>query len=861
MRKLIIFFLTVCVLILPGCAREDSQIQPTQSAEVLEQQVQQASANLKQNLKIDDAQLDDISVAQVQTYEDETIVRYVQTYRGVEIYGSSMVTTSTDEEYFGGTYYDLADAFGEDFDALVEEASTVPEWMHTVIYEDETLVFLPETLRAVIYITSDNCAVVAREFEIVLSDANVSYPFRVVTDVSGQICYTYDCLVSSYQTAEVKSGKRTMEVIRVGEKYYAYNEEHNYYVLYTDSYKGIEDKYIHNNGAELDLSLMYSSASAAWNNGRSKTIFDTMDVYNNVAAWYSETFSYRGIDGIGGTGILVVMDEFGDIAQNRGERGYLIVAGTTKGGIGVVQAPEILAHEYAHAVIRNICGLKTINEQAALHEGIADTFAALYMADGKWHIGAAVAADGGSERIIPDIRKTMDDYVYDNTDDYDISKKRNPTDLGSWDTIRFNISRGTTGVFDFDMDSSTAHAHENGEIISSTLHQVWERAFQKDDDAFSKVLYRSLHYLTCDSDFADFREAFLYAMRLSYPAEKVAAAQGCFSNAGIEQKKSGRIVTIQKQTAGSDEITLEDMMSLPYKDLKEMVWDEFHVSSSFDTPDTWGVQCSIGECYYTIYYYGYDFEDEDALPSQVSGQDFRKTGKKMAICDVIRTGMTYAEIAGAADVPEPYHSQVCWTTSFQMSCYFVRLFFEGDAEPGELYSAEISLDEYGINPDTANPDSEMNARYLLDYCRANYATISKELADSCYTWQDSYYEEAWYYTCNIGSVLELVFSFTSDYEDLAAMPYCVTINDSMYWTWSGSSSAAELLPGLVMGMTYAEASEVIELTSLDLAPAQSWTEPVYLAFAGDYGCSLELYFVGSSEDTAVLVSITAIPIG
>lgn len=303
------------------------------------------------------------------------------------------------------------------------------------------------------------------------------------------------------------------------------------------------------------------------------------------------------------------------------------------------------------------------------------------------------------------------------------------------------------------------------------------------------------------------------------------------------------------------------MMSLPYKDLKEMVWDEFYVTNSFDTPDTWGVQCSIGECYYTIYYYGYVFEDEDALPSQVSGQDFRKTGKKMAICDVIRTGMTYEEIAGAADVPEPYHSQMGWTTSFQMNYYFVRLFFEGDAEPGELYSAEISLDEYGVNPDTANPDSEMNTRYLLDYCTATYADIYEEFQYASYTCPDIYGDggNVWNCSCMIGQGLSLVFDFASDYEDPAAVPIYARIDDFMYW--SGSTTGAELCPGLAMGMTYEEASRTVDLTALEWAPEQTWSEPVYLSYGSAAGCALEMYFIGSSEDSAILVSVNATPIG
>lgn len=844
MKRFAILLILCCFLILPGCTRKHSQ--PAQPSEASKQQIEQAFENLQQNLGIKDDKLDEISIDQTQTYEDETIVRYVQTYRGVEIYGSSIVATSADEEFFGGTYYDLTDAFGEDFDAQVEEASAIPEWMKS----NDSVFVDTESVHPVIYITEDDQAIIARSFQLQIQTLSGLEIIEFVTDLAGRTLFEYSSLNALDGFNAVSVNDDSCTIVKEDNIYYAYNEEYNFYGIdkvYSKSSQFDVGDYseIRNNTRYLicNEDMVYSKASSNWSSGDAKLILDAMTAYYDVADWYYKTFGYRGLNGSNGLSAVVVCKDMGrTVAANNTNILIMIQP-------NVLTEPEVLAHEFGHSVFNQLTGNNrpVKNETAALAEAICDTLGALYMHDGNWHLAESF---GEKSKNIPAENRTMDDYRYDNDVEifgWYIDWYNDVLDAGS---ELLGINR-----------SSTDQQYENSYIISNTLYKIWKGVLKEDYDALGEVLFRSLRYLPSNADFSDFREAFLYSMRLSYPVEKVATAQGCFSNAGIEQKEEGRIVTIQKQTAASDEITLEDMMSLPYKDLKNMVWDEFYVSSSFDTPDTWGVQSSIGECYFTIYYYGYDFEDKDALPSQVSGQDFRKTGRKMTICDVIRTGMTYEEIAVVADVPEPVLTQAGWTTSFPMNYYFVKLFFEGDTEPGELHSAEISLDEYEGNPDAAGPDSGMNTRYILAYCLADYGTIYADFGDSSYTNPDIYGDgsNVWNCTCMLGEGLSLVFDFASDYEDPAAMPIYARIDDFMYW--SGSTTGAALCPGLSMGMTCAEAAATIGLTPLELAPEQTWSEPVYLSYGGDAGCSLELYFIGSSEETAVLVSVNAIPIG
>ena len=89
--------------------------------------------------------------------------------------------------------------------------------------------------------------------------------------------------------------------------------------------------------------------------------------------------------------------------------------------------------------------------------------------------------------------------------------------------------------------------------------------------------------------------------------------------------------------------------------------------------------------------------------------------------------------------------------------------------------------------------------------------------------------------------------------------FYAAIDDLMFY--SGDSSGAEICPGLNMGMTYRQAAKALDLSELSFAPEQRWTDPVYLCYGSAAGCALELYFVGSSEDSAILVSVNATPIG
>lgn len=149
------------------------------------------------------------------------------------------------------------------------------------------------------------------------------------------------------------------------------------------------------------------------------------------------------------------------------------------------------------------------------------------------------------------------------------------------------------------------------------------------------------------------------------------------------------------------------------------------------------------------------------------------------------------------------------------------------------------------------------ADYLLDYSHLTYGELYDIFWASAYSSpQDG---NVWNYACMLGEGLGMVFTFASDYEDPNARAIFISIDDFLYY--SGDTCGVALCPGLEFGMTYREAAKNLDITQPEFAPEQRWTEPVYVCYSSAMGCALELYFVGSDPDDAVLVSIYATPVG
>lgn len=702
-RKGLPVLLIIAALICGGAAlglylnmdRPEAELSEPPAQEVLDRNTEA----LRSRLGLTDAQISELEVTGTGSYEGETIVRYAQTWQGVEIYGSSIVTTSGDPDYLAGTWYDLSEAFGEDFDALVAQASEIPEWMTSREADGALLTYNTDSLRPVIYITEENTAVIARCFTLEATCDGEKRELEMVTDIPGEILY--DCRelsgIEGYRVVTVKgSMKNPCQLVAQGDTFYAYNEEYNFYAAATiyktksdvdrDEYQIIKDGRKQVIG---DESLIYSRDSRKWTGGNADMILRAMTSYYNVLDWFYQTFGYRGLDGQGGLSAILVVKDMGSSPAANDSSVMLLVQPD------VLKAEEVLAHECTHTMFHVFSGTRgmTKNQTAALNEALADVFGCLYQdakGDSSWIIGANLD-DPDDAKNIPGTFKTMDDYQYDVDEDY-------PFDWMDKINRKLYKSAGIELV-------STGSRYDNAYIITNTMYRIWKNVFRKDSDLFGQALYRSMRYLPADPDFSEFRAAFLYTLEKMYGSKKADAAADEFKKAKIYEEVQDAVVRIAAAVKDRDEV------------------------------------------------------------------------------------------------------------------------------------------------------------YLLDYCSMDFASIRDTFIYNYYTNPDIYGDggNVWNCTCMLGEPLSMVFDFASDYEDPDAMPIYVRINDLLYW--SGESTGAKLCDGLAFGMTWAEVSGSLDITELDWAPEQRSPEPVYICYGGAEGCALELYFTGSSMDTAILVAVNAIPAG
>ena len=217
----------------------------------------------------------------------ETIVRYIQTCGGVEIWNSDIVVSDAENPALVGNYLDLSDAFGSEFETLKNEAGTLPDWMQ----DTEEIRFDKNTLRPVIFIDEDQTAYMARFVTVtVTGEDHVELRADLVLSLDGETMYDYvpeaepDMYDSdSFDPATLYGSEIQVEGARIGNKYYAYDQTRNYYV-YSRSGKGIKSKklqktlkkYLEADGMAVDPAYMYSLRSDQWNRNQTDYIIKTM---------------------------------------------------------------------------------------------------------------------------------------------------------------------------------------------------------------------------------------------------------------------------------------------------------------------------------------------------------------------------------------------------------------------------------------------------------------------------------------------------------------------------------------------------------------------------------------------------------
>lgn len=624
---------------LSGCGGNG---QKTPSAAEQERIREKAFSVLQEELALPETAAKELVAEQVEKYRDETVVRYSQIYEGVEVFGSSVVVASGEENLCIGTYYDLSCAFGADFEEQVREARNIPAWMTERQGSTGILRYRAETMKPVIYVLPDETAVVARQVDAIFETAEGSAEYTMVLSLDGRTLYTWQSYDAGFAEATVSGPNgETCKASKEDGYFYAYDREMNFYVYD----RSVSDALSHvtNGGASISGALMYRTDSGEWTSGKAEKVFEAMSAFGDVARWYRDVLGYNGIDGKKGTAMVVLASGTGpSVAVNAHRYGYVTYLYTTEGGYTAADAPEILAHEYGHAIIKNISGTKGSGQTAALCEAICDVFGACYLKG--WHLAAVMAGTGDDKNIAGTSIRTMDDYIYDTLDDYG-DTLNNSADNGFY-SFMYEIyeNHASMGLLDdyITMSSDAYHYHENAYVVSYTLHRIWDKALNRNYEVLANLVMNSIRYLPKDADFSDFRMAFLYSARKIFDKDMVAYMSTFFDVAKIETVKPSQLVNVGT-AKDSSVFHYAMLLGMSYGEISRMDWEQQMFYDSYDYPGQWFFNAEKGRGMVFLDFNG-TAGDPDAYPCSVSVYDLAAGTAGLPVLANIRTGMTYEEI-------------------------------------------------------------------------------------------------------------------------------------------------------------------------------------------------------------------------
>lgn len=574
-----------------------------------------------------------LNVESVQEVDGKKVVHCVQNYKGVEIVDSSLVAIGGEDARVIGVYYDLSEAFGKGFEADVQEAKRIPDWMKDFTIGDMLVTYDTDSLRPVICLDGETPAV-ARQFDITLQDKDGAFCYTVVSDLTGEGYYQYYSDYMGFNSTQTQDG---IFVAEDAGAHYAYDMEHGVYVTkFSDADESEIDAYYDGSGAKVEKNFIYRLSGDA----NDQMVLEALDCMANVMQWYEDQFGYRGVDGKGGEALVMVgapVEKVGSIAANLSETGHAFIMAVTEDGKTAVAAPEIMAHEMGHAVLKNVVGLKPLNEGAALHEAISDVFACLYDPDEDWCVGNGIA--GVSSRNISKYNLTMADFRYNY--EYQKNEDKSYTYVGdqkirTYLTQQLSILRGT------DKECNRGRYH-NASIVSGVMHKVWRDVFNKDSAQFGQVLMDSLQYLPRTATFVQFRAAFMYSAR-KLGGSKIAERVGTlFDTVGIYHNPDNFAVIQEKEIPN----TLIEMMDKNYGDVRAMAWD----SCDFTETDTnWYCLCEKDGYRLTFIYEGTDEANPKTLPWGLYLFCYKEQVDPVPVIKGLKFTMTYAEIAEKFDI-------------------------------------------------------------------------------------------------------------------------------------------------------------------------------------------------------------------
>ncbi len=485
---------------------------------------------------------DVLDIEKTDLVEGDTYYRFAQKYKGIPVYGNSVVIAADEAGkvfYVGGNYAPVDDKLSvepklnaEKIKKKIESQAKKELVNGLTVSEPKKLIYLYDTSSVLAWRTvisgydkndsfrcytlitdSNNGNVLAKESQIIAE--------QIEKELVGANDGKQNVTVEKFTTTDgvtrfqLWDKARKLSVFEPIDKYYWHWNENN----------GIKD------GKAVRQLVSWSDGEAP-----NKSGVDAMANVSRTYDYYSKVMHHRGMDGRGGEipiYVNVTTETYDEDGKTKGKDlynnafyspAYKIICFTMRGkknskgkdvpdenGIEYSANLDTVAHEYTHGVIDEIAKLRTHGIQRALHEGYADI---------------------------------MGECVEDSLGNIDVDWIHNKRIIES-------PSEPYMSVYDPNMEIPASEeydymAYRASTIISHAAYLMWETESSEkgaitNTETLAKLWYGSLYMLNSGSDFSDCRTAVeTSALRLlaknELTEEQVLRVSQAFDQVGIDPK-------------------------------------------------------------------------------------------------------------------------------------------------------------------------------------------------------------------------------------------------------------------------------------------------------------------------------------
>lgn len=488
---------------------------------------------------------------------DLTYTRFQQNYKGIPVYGQTVVCVTDKDENVVSVTGNVED--------INEEISTTP----TVKKED-----VDEKIKTYL---SENYSITDAEFKYDLTEQNLC--IYSLYDYADTLCYDLDVeFVLSEGTANIQMIINATDGSIIcfddgviyktvtGEVAGDVDTERKYNITYTDdngTYKLIDPDrnitaYFSDHEVKQGLFVFSGGDLVVTWNSQTNVDQDSLNAYANtqiVYDYFKEVLNVKSYDGNGETPIVIYTDVDYVHANNKYNplvnnacyvQDYLLFGKYTDETKNNSNLLDTVAHEYMHGVEGHRSGMNGDGESGAIKEALSDIFGELVEIWYKEKQGVDVS---NHEWEHSDIR-SLGSPAESNDPDYNYAQ----TYYGeNWADVYSSFDDG--GV------------HLNSTVISHSAYLMWKNGLTTEE--LSKLWYNAMIMMPKDCNFYECRELVeLAARNLGFSEDKLSVIYDAFDAVDIETDNTVEEIEIKSGC----QINILDFEGYAYNDYIISVW-------------------------------------------------------------------------------------------------------------------------------------------------------------------------------------------------------------------------------------------------------------------------------------------------